>query len=265
MSGYIYFICLDVEQYETNCNIKVGLSTKTHNGRLLHYGSKVLVLRQIRCNNYFSIETQLIEQFKNKFKLVKGNEFFNGDLRIMLQTFDEIIQANQLNTIQYSIDISIILDEVHLNLCLYEAHSMRPTKETVCMSIMHRLAYMIPDEVLATILKLMQYKKLDYSEFQINADELQNAKVIVSNRRDKVKNMIIRYDLIENKDYISTYAKRVTKYGKPKKLYMLTYSSFFRLLISSDSLAGRLYREYVVLDNMIADIYDQWCAQQLDN
>ena len=58
--------------------------------RIKSYGKRTIVIRNFKTEYYQEIEAVLKIQFKKKFKLVKGKEYFLGNLKEMIEIFDKV-------------------------------------------------------------------------------------------------------------------------------------------------------------------------------
>src|SRR5271170_2163448 len=72
---------------------KIGRTTQTPNNRMSAYpkGSEVILTKKVI--NSTSLETVIINNFKKNFKLMTeyGNEYFLGDVDLMVTQIDKII------------------------------------------------------------------------------------------------------------------------------------------------------------------------------
>ena len=94
ITNYIYLL-QEREFTKTNENIyKVGRTKKENYRRFNQYPKGSVLLFQIICNNCENIETQVIKEFKEKFNQKKdiGNEYFEGDYKIMIDKIYTIIK-----------------------------------------------------------------------------------------------------------------------------------------------------------------------------
>ena len=88
-NGYVYFV-IPPELIDTN-RIKIGMSNSNNENRIKSYGKDTITVVKYICNNPKEIEKRLIEIFKKNFKLIKGNEYFEGDIQQMKQKFIQIL------------------------------------------------------------------------------------------------------------------------------------------------------------------------------
>ena len=68
---------------------KFGIN-KGSGKRIKSYGKKTIVIREFQTECYEEIEAILKIKFKKKFKLVKGKEYFEGNLQEMIKIFDKV-------------------------------------------------------------------------------------------------------------------------------------------------------------------------------
>ena len=83
--GFLYFV-QPVILFGTN-RYKIGITTKYDKSRFIEYGSKTKIIYYIECNNIDLIERALIINFRKKFKNIKGNEYFEGNVEEMKNIF----------------------------------------------------------------------------------------------------------------------------------------------------------------------------------
>jgi hypothetical protein len=91
---YIYLL-QEREFIKTNENIyKVGMTKKENLERFKQYPKGSVLLFQMICNNCRNIENQVINLFKQNFKLRKdiGNEYFEGEYKNMIDIIYSIIK-----------------------------------------------------------------------------------------------------------------------------------------------------------------------------
>ena len=87
---YVYLV-QPCELLDTN-RYKIGMSSKNDKTRLSAYrlGAKHLIIYDTF--DYKKLEKMLIYKFNQNFKLIAGNEYFQGDEVDMINTFNETIQ-----------------------------------------------------------------------------------------------------------------------------------------------------------------------------
>lgn len=90
--GIIYFI-QPCELVTTN-RYKIGMSSKNDLSRIKSYKSGSRYICIMECVNYLEIERLIIIEFRKKFKQIAGNEYFEGDERVMLELFIETVLKN---------------------------------------------------------------------------------------------------------------------------------------------------------------------------
>lgn len=88
-SGYVYLV-IPPELKGTN-RAKVGMSKLDDTSRIKSYGKNVRLLCQWECTNATIIEKRIIQKFKDTFTLIKGNEYFQGDIRAMKEQFLQVL------------------------------------------------------------------------------------------------------------------------------------------------------------------------------
>jgi hypothetical protein len=78
-----HFIYLIKEKQDIDTNepiFKIGKSTQENTRRVKSYPSGSHLLLQVACDNCHSMETFLIQEFKRRFTLARGREYFRGDV-----------------------------------------------------------------------------------------------------------------------------------------------------------------------------------------
>jgi hypothetical protein len=75
---------------------KVGFSNSLTIDRVKIYGKDVLLIRILKCNEPKLLDKKIIEHFKEKFKLINGNEWFeiDGDEKVITYEFDVICRKH---------------------------------------------------------------------------------------------------------------------------------------------------------------------------
>lgn len=96
--GIIYLI-QPADLYNTN-RFKIGCSGKNNLNRIKNYGDDARILLIIECNNPFLIEKQIIKIFSEKFKLIRGREYFEGDEKKIKKEFKKIIDDNEEDDVE---------------------------------------------------------------------------------------------------------------------------------------------------------------------
>jgi len=93
--GIIYLI-QPIELINTNI-YKIGCSNKNNLDRCNNgYKKNSRYICIMECNNPFLLEKKLINIFINKFKLIKGKEYFEGNEMDMLKIFFDIVYNREL-------------------------------------------------------------------------------------------------------------------------------------------------------------------------
>jgi hypothetical protein len=95
MTGQVYFI--QPEVLLGTDRFKVGKHDKNGLERIKSYGKKTEIIIVWECQNSNFLEFQIIKKFKENFKLIKGNEYFQGDKQKMKKLFMYIIYNNNDN------------------------------------------------------------------------------------------------------------------------------------------------------------------------
>ena len=85
--------------YFKNDVFKIGGSEKNGNERLKSYGKGTTVLAMIVINgDYRELENQIKKSFNDKFTLIHGNEYFQGNKDEIKLEFLKIVYNNQINS-----------------------------------------------------------------------------------------------------------------------------------------------------------------------
>ena len=96
---HFIYLLREKQDIEDKLNIfKIGKSTQENTRRVKSYQSGSYLYLQIRCNDCHSMETKLINKFKNYFLLVRGREYFKGDIHIMMDIIYSFIQTHVYET-----------------------------------------------------------------------------------------------------------------------------------------------------------------------
>jgi hypothetical protein len=96
--GLIYFV-QPAELIRTN-RYKIGCSAKASIERLKDYRKGTRLILAMECTNPFELENKIKTSFDAKFKLIAGNEFFEGDEGIMKEEFLRIKNDHDATTEQ---------------------------------------------------------------------------------------------------------------------------------------------------------------------
>jgi len=87
--GYVYLLqpslAIGTNRY------KIGCSTKNNTKRIKSYGSNTILLLKYDTNNPEQVETELIKEFKSRFTLYQGKEYFEGNIDTMIECFNNVI------------------------------------------------------------------------------------------------------------------------------------------------------------------------------
>ena len=96
---HFIYLLREKQDIEDKLNIfKIGKSTQENTRRVKSYPSGSYLYLHIRCNDCHSMETKLINKFKNYFLLVRGREYFKGDIHIMMDIIYSFIQTHVYET-----------------------------------------------------------------------------------------------------------------------------------------------------------------------
>lgn len=95
MSSELLYLIQDGSDIGTN-TYKVGRTTKLPHERLGTYPKNTRIIRFAEIDNCVKRETQLIELFSKNFKLVRGREFFNGNINHMKLLFDKFCKQPEI-------------------------------------------------------------------------------------------------------------------------------------------------------------------------
>ncbi len=87
--GYVYLV-QPVVLVGTN-RYKIGRSSQSNFNRLKAYLKGTRNLCIVDCDDDKYIEKNLIEHFNSKFKLIGGNEYFEGNELDMIYEFNQIV------------------------------------------------------------------------------------------------------------------------------------------------------------------------------
>jgi len=97
MNSYIYLI--QDGEYKGTDIYKIGKTTQKGGDtrsltRLKQYNFGTEQIQVLKVSNIFVdiIEKRIIEEFNNNFELVKGKEWFKGDLNLMIEIINKIIE-----------------------------------------------------------------------------------------------------------------------------------------------------------------------------
>lgn len=81
---------------------KIGCSGKATTNRINSYNEGTKTIMVMNCDNPFVVEKKLIQKFNEKFKLISGKEYFEGDIELMKKEFIKLI--NEISMDKNEID-----------------------------------------------------------------------------------------------------------------------------------------------------------------
>jgi hypothetical protein len=81
---FIYLLKEKRDIDENESIFKIGKSTQENTRRVKSYPSGSHLLLQVACSDCHSMESYLIQEFKNLFILARGREYFRGDVFKMI-------------------------------------------------------------------------------------------------------------------------------------------------------------------------------------
>lgn len=87
--GIVYLI--QPEEFKDLNIFKLGISKKDNCQRLYQYGSGVKIISVKQVSNPLLIEKELKKNFRDKFTIYQGYEYFEGDQKEMEELFDKIV------------------------------------------------------------------------------------------------------------------------------------------------------------------------------
>jgi hypothetical protein len=130
MKGYVYMVI--PEELKNTDRVKIGMSKLNNDSRIKSYGKNVKLIIKFNCDNPIYIEKKIINTFKENFKLIKGNEYFEGDIKEMKKIFIQQLQLYLTeNYIQFvdkyvnENDIETENNEYNNNIISYELWNKR--------------------------------------------------------------------------------------------------------------------------------------------
>jgi hypothetical protein len=94
-NGYVYLV-IPPELKGTN-RVKIGMSKLNNDSRIKSYGKGTDVVIKFNCFNINILENKIINAFKNNFELIKGNEYFKGDIEEMKNIFLQELTKHQID------------------------------------------------------------------------------------------------------------------------------------------------------------------------
>lgn len=92
--GIVYLV--QPENYLNTNVYKIGMSDKPLIDRIKSYGSQSRVLFLMECNMAYELEQEIIKAFKQKFKIHKGKEYFEGIEFEMTSVFMQLCVTHKL-------------------------------------------------------------------------------------------------------------------------------------------------------------------------
>lgn len=93
--GIIYLIQQAI--YLNTRKFKIGVSRSNSLTRLQSYGANTRIICIIECYNPFDLEREIKHAFKEKFKLFRGHEWFEGDEIDIFKLFIEHVRIYKIN------------------------------------------------------------------------------------------------------------------------------------------------------------------------
>ena len=90
-TGIVYLI--QPPQYIGTNIYKAGCSRSQKLTRCKSYGKDTIMWGLEPCKYPFDVEKKLLERFRRKFKLVRGNEWFKGDIYEMKEEFTYVVNC----------------------------------------------------------------------------------------------------------------------------------------------------------------------------
>lgn len=107
-------------EYKNKDIIKVGMHKGNTNIRINSYGkgTKIHSVRSVQDSK--TIEKELIKQFKSNFKLYKGREYFEANIKETIFLFNKIVDYLTINTVTIYIKDIIKVEEI-ISIKIYNA------------------------------------------------------------------------------------------------------------------------------------------------
>jgi hypothetical protein len=106
----IVYLLQPPEFIDTNI-YKIGHSRNNNIQRCYSYGSNTVLHYTRICKDSLFIEKKLIENFKNNFQLVKGREYFEGEIDNMIYNFHNIFKLYNNLKFDEQIEINTNIEE----------------------------------------------------------------------------------------------------------------------------------------------------------
>lgn len=110
MKGYVYLV-QPAEFKNTSC-FKIGMSCRSNDRRLKRYGNGLKIIQTHDCSNPTEVEDKLKAEFKSKFTLTRGLEYFTGDLDDMIECFNTCIEQVSIECMELKLNISDIIESL---------------------------------------------------------------------------------------------------------------------------------------------------------
>ena len=88
-NGLIYLV--QPSEYIGSNVYKIGYSLQKNFIRLLSYGRDTKYICNLNCKNPLKLETIIKKDFIKKYRLIRGNEYFEGSEQEILNNFIELV------------------------------------------------------------------------------------------------------------------------------------------------------------------------------
>lgn len=92
MHGQVYMI--QPEEFIGTNQVKLGMSHTSNKKRIGSYGPKTRMICTQGCSNPSQVEKELKKIFKKRFTLIRGLEYFKGNINDMNATFREVVDQH---------------------------------------------------------------------------------------------------------------------------------------------------------------------------
>ncbi len=92
MHGQVYLI--QPEEFIGTNQVKLGMSHSSNKKRIVSYGPRTRILCTQGCSNPSQVEKELKKVFKKRFTLIKGLEYFQGNIHDMNNSFREVVDKH---------------------------------------------------------------------------------------------------------------------------------------------------------------------------
>jgi hypothetical protein len=242
MSGIVYLIQPEI-LLGTN-KYKIGCSSKNNMNRINSYGKNTRKIYIEECINPFEIEKIIKNMFKNKFKLICGNEWFEGDENDIVKEFKNILSIYKkdndqnfiinnnilkekidelplLNNLASSISNDPKLIEISLDLLCKKKFYLFCSKEIIKYLIINKETSIAIGRVLenGNIKYINDKINIIISKYMINRELINNIMINQTiyddEELDKISNKV-RFELFKSLSYFFTINE---KKGKLLKLF----------------------------------------------